>query len=487
MCQQHSNMKISMYMLEHWLGNLVSASNIQSGTRTIRTARLFTDDCQIENDILYVGRTLDFFPSAISKEVMMIHGNDILSVTSTDIRDTFNQVLSAFDRYNDMEQEMISGIFKPHPEQCILSACEEFLGPSFILSTDYRTIACSQNYNDQYVNPFWRTIVHSGDLPLELIMQMRNSVSHVLSLGTPHMIRFIEKHAAPYSHGLICTYWGPEKQVFGHMILANTQQISKFEEDIAQIILYHLHLIQSSSRHTPEIIRYRNADDVLLSNLLAGKELQEVQSHMRKNHGITQNHHFRIAVCKHFNTPLRDYVRKQIQSQILSSICICREDELIMFSWYTQQEQFPFSILTAIASQTETVWGISNPYADLTKTNWFYEQAHFSYQTNDNMILVFSQIAIDYLLNQKIGECRYYARHPLVLYLENSEIETKKELLETLKEYLLCERSVKRASEKLFVHRNTVTYRIDQIKQLNLVDFENEYERQYVLLSLLLP
>lgn len=394
---------------------------------------------------------------------------------------------ASFDRYNDMEQEMIAGIFKPHPEQCILSACEQFLGPSFILTTDYKTIACSQNYNDRYVNVFWDTIVHSGDLPLELIMQMRNSVSHVLSLGTPHMIRFVEKHAAPYSHGLICTYWGTEKQVLGHMILANTQQISKFEEDIAQIILYHLHLIQSSSRHTPEMIRYRNADDVLLSNLLAGKELQEAQFHMRENHGITEKHIFRIAVCRPFDVPLRDYIRKQLQNQILSSICICREDELILLTWYSPSEPFPYSAMYDIASQTETIWGISNPYGDLTKTNRFYEQARFAYQTNTNMLLPFSQVAIDYLLNQKIGECRYYARHPLVLYLESSEIEIKMELLETLKQYLLCERSVKRASEKLFVHRNTITYRMDQIKQLNMADFEDEYERQYLLLSLLLP
>ena len=100
--------------------------------------------------------------------------------------------------------------------------------------------------------------------------------------------------------------------------------------------------------------------------------------------------------------------------------------------------------------------------------------------------MLFRHMAVDYLLNQKIGEYRYYARHPLVLYLENSEMEGKRELIDTLQVYLMSERSVKRAAEKLFVHRNTVTYRIDLIRQLGMIDFDDAYDRQYALISLML-
>ena len=468
------------------MGELVSAGNIQDGSRTIRTARLFTDDCQIEDDVLYVGRNRDFFPDASSREIMMVHHNDIISVTSTDLRDTFNRVLSAFDRYNQMEQEMISGIFKPHPEQCILSACEQFLGPTFLLTTDYRTIACSQNYSDRYVNAFWEIIVHSHEVPLEMIMRMRNSVSHVLALGTPHMIRFVEPNADPYSHGLICTYWGAEKQVLGHMILSNTQPISKFEEDIAQIMLYHLNLIQASSRSSIQIMTTRNTDDILLTNLLAGKNLQESQLHLRENHGITADHRFTLAMTKHNDVQLRDYIRKRLTDQLSSCICICKEEKIVLLFWDSGDGSCNRSVLDKVASQTETVWGISNPFSDLTKIGCFYEQANFTCSMSQSRMGMFYQVAVDYLLNQKMGEYRYYARHPLVLHLENSDMEGKKELLDTLQIYLMSERSVKQAAEKLFVHRNTVTYRIDLIRRLGLNDFSDAYDRQYVLISLML-
>lgn len=468
------------------MGELVSASNIQDGTRTIRTARLFTDDCQIENDILYVGRNRDFFPDSSSREIMMIHHNDIISVTSTDLRDTFNRVLSAFDVYNEMEQEMISGIFKSKPEQCILSACEQFLGPTFLLTTDYRTIACSQNYNDRYVNEFWDVIVRSGDLPLELIMQMRNSVSHILALGTPHMIRFVEPHAAPYCYGLICTYWGAEKQVLGHMILSNTRPISKFEEDMAQIILYHLNLIQATAQRSPQIQHFQNTDDVLLSNLLTGKQPQESQEHLRSIHGIPNDALFSVAVCQNSEIQIRHYIRDYFLNQVTSGICICREDEVIVLFWDLCRQSGLPPVLKELAGKTESIWGVSNLFYDLTKLRSYYEHAHFANRTGHSGVMMFHHMAVGYLLNQKIGEYRYYARHPLVLYLENSELEVKRELLDTLQVYLMSERSVKRAAEKLFVHRNTVTYRIDIIRQLGMIDFDDAYDRQYALISLML-
>ena len=480
-------MKISMYMLAHYLGDQVSSSIIQFGQRNIRTARLFTDDSIIEDDCLYVGRTVDFFPTASSKEVMMMNRNDMISVTSTDIRATFNQVLSAFDFYNDIEQEMFAGIFKPNPEQCVLSACESLLGPTFILTTDYSTIACSQNYNDRYVNVFWDTIVQSGDLPLELLMLMRDSVAHNLAYGTPNYIRFIETNAAPYCYGLICTYYGANDQVLGHMICSNTREISEFEEDIARIIMNHLNLIQAGAVPPAYIIRYQNTDDVLLNNLISGKESTQSAFHLRENRVIPENSSFCVAFSQNKDAPVRDYIRKQIPLLYPNSICITKEEELIALFWYTDQPIRIHEAIRQISSQTESAWGISNSFSKLSDTSWYYKQARFANETKPAEISYFFVHAIDYLLNQSTGESRHFARHPLVLYLENSALEMKEDLLDTLREYLLCERSIKRASEKLYVHRNTVSYRIDLIRQYQMLDFDSAYDRQYALISLMLP
>ena len=53
----------------------------------------------------------------------------------------------------------------------------------------------------------------------------------------------------------------------------------------------------------------------------------------------------------------------------------------------------------------------------------------------------------------------------------------------TLKAYLGEERSSKRASEKLFIHKNTLTYRIKYLKESTGWDLENTYIRDYLRLS----
>lgn len=51
--------------------------------------------------------------------------------------------------------------------------------------------------------------------------------------------------------------------------------------------------------------------------------------------------------------------------------------------------------------------------------------------------------------------------------------ENKAELLTTLREYFECDRNLKKTSEKMFLHKNTVAYRMQKIRQLTGYTLEN--------------
>ena len=51
--------------------------------------------------------------------------------------------------------------------------------------------------------------------------------------------------------------------------------------------------------------------------------------------------------------------------------------------------------------------------------------------------------------------------------------ENKTELLESLEIYLLENRSISAAAARLYIHRNTMNYRINKIKQILSVDFDD--------------
>ncbi|NLZ92575.1 MAG: PucR family transcriptional regulator, partial [Firmicutes bacterium] len=56
--------------------------------------------------------------------------------------------------------------------------------------------------------------------------------------------------------------------------------------------------------------------------------------------------------------------------------------------------------------------------------------------------------------------------------------------LQTLREYLQCERSLLKASENLFIHRNTLLYRINKIIDNMDYSLDRPYTREYILTSI---
>lgn len=60
------------------------------------------------------------------------------------------------------------------------------------------------------------------------------------------------------------------------------------------------------------------------------------------------------------------------------------------------------------------------------------------------------------------------------------------DLKKTVKMFFDCNLSVNKAAKNLFVHRNTITYRLDRVKNLTGLDPRNFYEAMYLYLAIML-
>lgn len=80
----------------------------------------------------------------------------------------------------------------------------------------------------------------------------------------------------------------------------------------------------------------------------------------------------------------------------------------------------------------------------------------------------------------------YELCHPDVVSLYNYDKKYKTDYLETLYQYLLNERNAVKAAQVLFIHRNTMNYRLEKLNKLLTFDFENSTSRYYILFSIFL-
>ncbi|WP_414733248.1 PucR family transcriptional regulator [Acetobacterium carbinolicum] len=76
--------------------------------------------------------------------------------------------------------------------------------------------------------------------------------------------------------------------------------------------------------------------------------------------------------------------------------------------------------------------------------------------------------------------------HPALSILRQYDRKNEASLYSTLKVYLNCGCSIKRASEKLFVHRNSLAYRLERIVEISHIDLDDAYIRFLLRMSYLI-
>lgn len=477
-------------MLERWFQEMNPVTTVLSGKREIINARLFTDGADIHPNCLYVGKINDFFPGSASNGILLIHRKDVISLKSDNLNQIFNMVLAAFDFYQELEQRIMNCAMNEKPEQHILEACEQLIGPTFILTPDFRILAISQKYNSVYVNEFWDTFVHKREPSLKMMEKMRKSTITSLTKTRQHMRVFREPNAKPYEYGIVNSYHDSHGQIIGFLILASDKPVTPFDHDMAEIILDMLNTALFKAELSHHLAISDTSEEILFSKLLEQTDLERSEQQLKILCRIPEKSTFSIVVIRSDDGYLYPSLSRKLHS-VLAEQCIVMQTEqnIAVLYWYCGNTPLPDSIEKTIKILTDKIpvcCGFSNVFHELKDCFYYYEQAAYTAGQAASGLLFFYGYALEYLLECTDHKQRYYARHPAAAILETIDINEKNELKSTLSEYLMCERSIKRAAEKLFVHRNTVLYRINRIKEMNIINLEDDYERTYLLLSLLL-
>lgn len=71
-----------------------------------------------------------------------------------------------------------------------------------------------------------------------------------------------------------------------------------------------------------------------------------------------------------------------------------------------------------------------------------------------------------------------------MLCIHQADETEKTEFLKTLAVYLSCERNITHAAKELFIHRNTLIYRLKKINEMLTADLDDPYTRDYIRFSI---
>lgn len=195
----------------------------------------------------------------------------------------------------------------------------------------------------------------------------------------------------------------------------------------------------------------------------------------------------------------RDYYNRTIQyycqifNRDINGCCFFEFDGLIVC--VVSLEHYGMSIERFIAERLETFRdgnfriGYSNKLTDIENLRHYYKQAHIALQTGQiqnpsRWHNKFSDIVLYYLESKMTQELdgRYLCA-PEIITLYEYDKKNRSGFLQTLRVYLDNQMNAVKTAADLYIHRSTMVYRLERIKELTGIDFKNPDKVLYLKLS----
>ena len=355
--------------------------------------------------------------------------------------------------------------------------------PIMVFNRDFQLVA--------YISPFlfedetWNYTIKNGYLKIDLYKKIRRDLKEIDD--------FKIVTSLSSNRRLIINLKDENKNIIGIMIIL---EISTKIEDIS------LEMIQIFSKLTSKILLNQkfNGDLItintffmaLLNNIYKDKQvylekIKELSFDLRKDYYLLVfdfNHQYNDK-----NRDLTETYFKNLLSKSLVSFTYKDGYLVLLLSRLINQAEvnnindfiFKHHFYMIISSKIKDLYSISTIYKDEVKILKLLEDSIKDYMLYDlnNYLPLLPLISLNNeellnFVNENISEVYHY------------DLEYKTNFLDTLYIYLVSNKSLIETSKRLYVHKNTVNYRLDKIKELFNIDYEDYNQNVVYITSILI-
>jgi len=460
-----------MWILLDWLAPLGASGEIHEGAQVLRNARHVSGSGSAESQCVYVG--------AGQGGVECAHGGDIIRIPTNDEILVLNKVLQAFDFYNSWSDGLRTRIQEGCPMSCLLDDSDiVFNAPLSILDCGYVLSAVSSRYLDK--RPFddvWQQMTGQGRMSLDFIRGISDAVlphtndQEPFLLGNQVMCQnlFVHKRLAGWI-GLLCSGHPPTN---GRRHLLRT---------LGGIVEEWMRFNEDDSRLYNEVM--------LVQGLLDGVPYSRAETEHRFSVIGWEPADSKVVI----KTDVRNDIQQPLYSMLASALSGCITLTYgggIVLLANLRLRPLPVlkAELSSLLSRAGVSAGISCVFTDIYLTSSHYLQADAALRLGGSTpgeLMHCLDCALQYaseLLSQSPAADMV---HPDLLTLRDYDEKHSTEFFETLKYYLICERSLGKTAEAMNLHRNTLYYRLTRIRELISSELEIAEERLSLLLSFLI-
>lgn len=510
-------MKLSMWIFADWLKEYEPETHIREGNLEIETVRLFSAEMPTEDNTLYIGRIRDLFIHG-NNNIICTHKNDILILSTNELDEVMNQVLNAFEYYQSWNVAMLEAISTDARPSDVLAIADEVIKePIYLLDSNQYAIALSEAFGKGEVNLHWDQLLMNGTTDTEFLNRINQEVPHHLRMRGLYCFDadFLPQRAFNYNMFLdndwigLCSMVERKRPMPQHTLdlfhifcqnmelwylsHSREQQTMVIDSLFREALLHDGPVSEDFLRRCQLHFPHPEGNYYLLA-LTASAEYSLLMSHVCKEINLAFPNTLAIIYQKYICVLFND-VKKQGNESLNDLITLIRRNHY--FGGYSTPFTGPDNLLQhlqeaafAADRMADFVLQTTGKISDASKTahgkivnTSAIISADSTAPVAAQTLLGFDRCALTFALEEIRSNMPVNLIHPAILKLVEYDRQHNTAFTETLHMYLKKERSQSKTAAALNLHRNTLTYRLQRIRELLDADLEDDDVRLHLLLS----
>lgn len=478
-------MKLSMWMIARHLEKYVIRIEITVGDPNINGVRFFSgENNNFLKEYVYIGAASDIFSDSIyTDKLLLVNEFDMIFIDSQDIETILNELFSAFDYYNNWESRLWEASASKDPMQKIVDVSSDIIpNPLRFAGLEGNIVAISKKYGPDDVDERWKTLHETGFIPPRVggvVIKADGAAQHGWT-SKPQEYIFTTNNKKYIASTIVVNGEAVASLMIWEYDKPFSPCICQLSEILCNVFVSIIenHNDQSSIRTSAAIV----------TDVLDGRTIEnDILIHLSKK----IEHPYQLLLIENSSGITELIVKGRvlhfIQNSYKDGISLIYKDGIIILISATKTEDF-FSNFDKIMHELY-IAGVSLPFSDLSSLSIRYKQASYAIEMGKNTPGVYysKDYAFNYLIDSIIANNQSMEfTHPALNTLREHDQTQKSELYNTLYQFLANERNLVSTAESLFIHRNTLVFRIKKISSIISVDFEDPLERAYIFLSYLI-
>lgn len=509
-------MGINIKLLEAEITSVITRSSIQKNDVSINYIKLAKPGITEVGEILFLGNAADFegrLPvrseqvcniisigtnSEIEQYMLCNNANVLIVDTNTDSAELFNRIQDVLFEYDSWKDKLWQVQAQEGNLDPILTIGSQRLPfPMCFFDSNLKLLAYWPNKNKKLSNdsPGWNDLVSSQHLSsnrtaigkslYDFLTQntfLKTTITTVMLQQSKYLI--VNLVSDGKNIGTLILLDIQNSFLNHHIILAN---------DIAEVLF--------SEATTPKVFKNQNKnsfEDFLMDIIIRGDKKSSTQIIKQfSSIGYKKNQHFHLIKVERFldvkNVPGFDQIggifkesfpcSRYFQCDNALYLLVPRDEDHILYSMSLYDKIFP------IIAKSGFVVGISNAFNNVDSI--------YNCRLQPDMAIRFGSVLYPdrriypyehYLLYHIIHLCALHIDittliHPAVKRLYECDKETGSDYVHTLHFYVNRDRNAQKTASALHIHKNTLSYRIDKIKELTGLSLNNEDRTNYLTIS----